>query len=402
MIRVLLVDDSPTIRASLAHALEAEPDCAVVGSLGSGEEALTEVPRVNPDIILMDVIMPGISGIDVTRLLADVHPAPVIIMSAHGERSLLHQAMQAGASEYLIKPFEPAEVLAAIRRVHALNQRRVSYLNDAPTSTTADVPEVFAIFSAKGGSGRSLLAVNLAAAIAGMTEARVALVDLDFLFGDLGALLNLDAARTIAGLAGSTNVEESIGQAMQEGPAKVSVLLAPPRPELAETIDAATMAQVFATLKRTFSFVVVDLPTSFSEINLLAIDNATRVVLVTTPTISATIGARSALRTFGALELPADQIELVINHLEDHPAVSRAHIETALGRGAAVEIPYDRKAVESATAAAQPFVSQSPELEISRRIRDLVGRLVPEQRRTATPGQPEPAAGRRHRLFARR
>src|SRR5580704_1098941 len=163
MIRVLIVDDSSTIRVALEQALRAESDMEVVGALGTGEEALEAIPHLNPDVTVMDIMMPGISGIDATRQISEISPAPVIIMSTRSEHELLQQAMQAGASEYLIKPFQFEDVAIAIRRVHALNRKRASYEVESASQTYA--PEVFAIFSAKGGVGKSQIAINLASSI---------------------------------------------------------------------------------------------------------------------------------------------------------------------------------------------------------------------------------------------
>src|SRR5207244_4893607 len=130
---------------------------------------LEEAHRVRPDIVLTDVNMPNMDGIQLTeRLAAELPASPVIIMSVQGERDYLRRAMQAGAREYLIKPFSHDELVAAIRRVHQLEDKKGTYSPaSAPPQAEAAAArtgpgEVILLFSGKGGVGKTVLAINLA------------------------------------------------------------------------------------------------------------------------------------------------------------------------------------------------------------------------------------------------
>src|SRR5437660_4241056 len=118
----------------------------------------------------MDVNMPVVDGIQATETLAQEVPgSPVIIMSVQGERDYIRRAMQAGAREFLIKPFSGDELIASIRRVHQLEEKKESFLArsmPAPPAGEAATPgsargEVFLVFSGKGGVGKSILGSNL-------------------------------------------------------------------------------------------------------------------------------------------------------------------------------------------------------------------------------------------------
>ena len=125
MIRLLIVDDIASTRDNLQKLLSFEEDIEVAGTAGDGKQGLEEAHRVHPDIVLTDVNMPTMDGIQLTeRLAAELPGSPVIIMSVQGERDYLRRAMQAGAREYLIKPFSHDELVAAIRRVHQLEQKK--------------------------------------------------------------------------------------------------------------------------------------------------------------------------------------------------------------------------------------------------------------------------------------
>src|SRR5919108_6386230 len=139
LIKVLIVDDIPSTLDNLQKLLSFEPDIQVVATATNGKEGIEQAKKLSPDIILMDVNMPIVDGIQATETLAQEAPnSPVIIMSVQGERDYLRRAMQSGAREFLIKPFSGDELIASIRRVYQLEQKKESFL--AKTTTTAAAP----------------------------------------------------------------------------------------------------------------------------------------------------------------------------------------------------------------------------------------------------------------------
>ncbi|MBB5872674.1 DNA-binding NarL/FixJ family response regulator [Allocatelliglobosispora scoriae] len=125
-IRILIVDDQPLVRAGIAMLLAAEDGIDVVGECGDGGAALVEAARLQPDVVLMDVRMPGMSGVDATRrLTADAfaadpdRPAKVIILTTYHVDEAVHDALRAGASGFLLKDAAPAELVLAVRAVAA-------------------------------------------------------------------------------------------------------------------------------------------------------------------------------------------------------------------------------------------------------------------------------------------
>lgn len=120
MIRVLLVDDHRLVRASLRRVLDDADGVEVVGEAASGEDAVAAVRAGAPDVVLMDVNMPGIGGLEATRKLHAIAPAVrIIVVSAHTDDPYPRRMLAAGASGYLTKDCEPDEVVEAVRRVAA-------------------------------------------------------------------------------------------------------------------------------------------------------------------------------------------------------------------------------------------------------------------------------------------
>jgi DNA-binding NarL/FixJ family response regulator len=118
--RVLLVDDDALIRAGLRAILDAEPDLTVVGEAADGAEVPAAVARVNPHVVVMDVRMPAIDGIQATRqLLTLASPPVVLVLTTFENDDYVYEALRAGASGFLLKRARPAEILEAVRVVAA-------------------------------------------------------------------------------------------------------------------------------------------------------------------------------------------------------------------------------------------------------------------------------------------
>jgi DNA-binding NarL/FixJ family response regulator len=118
-IKVLLVDDERLIRAGLAATINAEDDLAVVGEASDGSEVPGEVKRLVPDVILMDVRMPRLDGIQTTRHILDTVPEPprIIVVTTFENDEYVYDALKAGANGFLLKRTRPEEILQAIRMV---------------------------------------------------------------------------------------------------------------------------------------------------------------------------------------------------------------------------------------------------------------------------------------------
>ena len=118
-IRVLIVDDHPVVRVGLASMLATQPGLTVVGSTSSGDEALQLLQRKGVDVLLLDLRMPGINGIEVLRALANLPDAPrVIVLTSYDGDEEIYRAVQAGAQGYLLKDTPQQEIVEAITAVY--------------------------------------------------------------------------------------------------------------------------------------------------------------------------------------------------------------------------------------------------------------------------------------------
>ena len=121
-IRLLLVDDHSILRAGLRMLFAAESDLEIVGEAASGEEALRAVAELQPDVVIMDVAMPGMSGIEATRRIKAAHPSTAVLaLTMHEDEQYFFEMLNAGASGYIPKRAAPDDLISAIHVVHEGN-----------------------------------------------------------------------------------------------------------------------------------------------------------------------------------------------------------------------------------------------------------------------------------------
>lgn len=476
-IRVLIVDDTPKTVANLRRLLGFESDMEVVGAANSAEAGLDQARRLAPDVLLMDVNLPGMDGIKATELVTKQLPLiSVVLVSVQEDREYLRRAMQAGARQYLIKPFSADELVSTIRSVHEIEGRRkagktaaakekpaeetpageaeaaapepetpssepvdetvtvaraavpeaavptapanlklrpettaplLQGIPAAPPAPPAPAPAVEAtvqvaaleekppqralparrsenglisvIFSGKGGVGKSVLAVNLAAAIIKETGETVALVDLDLQFGDLAVLLGLDPAGTIADVAKAYPRVDApfIGELMPEAPGGIRVLAAPLSPELADLVSAEHVRHALTVLRDTFDHVIVDCSPHLDDVALEAIECADKLILVTDLNIPAIKDAKLAFKLFEHLNVSRERIHLVLNRADAPADVTVTQLEANLKCPVSVRIPSQGKLVLQSIQKGVPVVQLFPDSEFTQKMRELVGCLVP-------------------------
>jgi DNA-binding NarL/FixJ family response regulator len=133
-LRILLADDHETVREGLRMILDAQPDMHVVATARDGTEALNQCEQIDPDVVIMDISMPGMNGLTATMQMADRCPdAKVLTLTRHADSTYLQQLLRAGAAGYVLKQSRPAELLHAIRSIAA----GAKYLDAAMTAPMA-------------------------------------------------------------------------------------------------------------------------------------------------------------------------------------------------------------------------------------------------------------------------
>jgi pilus assembly protein CpaE len=407
VIKVLIVDDIPETRDHLTRLLSLEQEIDVAGTAGSGEEAIRLSMDLRPDIIVMDINMPEMDGVAAAEIISQRLPSsPIIMMSVHGEADQLRRAIAAGAREFLVKPFSADEFSTTIKRVFAkeLERREQLQLVVAPPADNGSAVgrledhQILAVFSPKGGAGRTTIATNLALALQAETGSRVCLVDANLQFGDVGVLLNLNPKNrsmldAVEGGEPDGDIIESVVINHSTG---IRVLLAPPTPEGADLVTPAYLRKMLDHLKATHDWVVVDLPAALTDHSLAVMDAADQIIVLSALEITTIKNVRLFLEVADQLEYDRSKVRLVINRSDSAQGIRIADVEASIRRSIDGTIVSDGRLAVLAVNRGVPFVVSHPEGALSRDIIKLARTLVGDS----------PAANENNKtkrgLFARR
>lgn len=365
-IRVLIVDDLPETRENVRKLLQFEPDIEVIGQAGTGEEAIEMAQQFQPDIILMDINMPGIDGIGASQKITELIPSvQIIIMSVQSDPNYLRRAMMAGARDFLTKPFGGDELVAAIRRVHdkrpniqlAQPRSQRAYPN-APAAEVQTIPEgkVLAVFSPKGGSGCTTIAINVAVALARRGHKTI-LVDGSLQFGDVAVMLDLKGMTSLADLSERGEIDvELISSVVQVHKSNLNVLLAPPRPEMADVISDDNVKNLLESLRLSYDFVVVDTASYLTEKTLTMLDVADRIILVTQQSLPSLKNVSRFFDLTESLEYDTEKVWLVVNRVIEDQGISVKNIGDILKRPIVMTIPAAESLVSASANRGVPLV----------------------------------------------
>ncbi len=388
VIKILVVDDIEETRINLRKVLSFENRMDVVGEATNGYEAIDMACKYKPDIILMDINMPELDGIQATEKITSKCPSSlVIVISVQGESEYLRRAMLAGAKEFLIKPFSPDEINQTIINVHEKNKQRADqvYAHQVLGNGYVEAPKIVTIFSGKGGVGKSLIATNLAVGLK-KKHKRVVILDLDLMFGDVAALFNLKVKETIYHVAQELDKLDSdtILPFLIETKSGIKVLPAPVKPEHSEIITGKHIEKILRLLKGNFDYIIVDTPSLLTD-PVLALEVSDLILMINTLNIPVLRHNRTVIDVMKTLNFPIDRIRLVINRANLNTGVKPKDIKTALGMDAYRLLP-EEKYVDISINQGEPLLIQKPNYSWTRQMNKLVMQILAEDKRKRISG----------------
>jgi pilus assembly protein CpaE len=384
--RVIIADDITETRDNLAKLLFFENDIEVVGSVGDGQQAINLAKRLEPDVVLMDINMPNMDGIAATETIsAEVPGTSVVMMSVQGDQDYLRRSMLAGAREFLVKPFTGEELATAIRRVHQLGANRRVVKGVSQVIADVQKPgrpqtdgQIFSVFSPKGGVGVTTVAANLAIALRQSTGKSVGLLDGNLMFGDIGVMMNILDNKTISDVV--TRIDEvnadTLGEYVLPHSSGVEVLLAPPRPQLAELITAEHIRTILTLMRSRYDYIVVDTWPSFQDITLSMLDYSEKILLITTLEMTSVKNVKLFLDVSELLGYKSEKIELVVNQADGKLGIQPKDIEESLRKSILLSLPADTRAVAMSINQGVPLMISGKDHQFSKAIGRLAGLIL--------------------------
>lgn len=360
LIKVLVADDSEETRELIKRLIELSDKLTLFGEARTGTEALEILKNGQPDLVLMDINMPGLNGLETTERISRIYPnLMVVMMSVQGENEYLRKAMMSGAREYLVKPFNLdilEETLCSTYNNEKERQKLIRLRDDQNSLQGQSRLHVF--FSTKGGVGKSVIALNTAIALAARNKGKVALIDLDLQFGDLGILADVKPVRTISeAIEESSLLDPELLSAFMEPVHGVDVLLAPKKPEMAEYVSEQHIQSLIKSLKKTYRYILVDTSVSFNEITLSTLDQADHIHFITTMDLLSLKNTKMGMEVLRSLH-HLDKVDIIVNRTTRGPDITPQDIEKSLAVKPLAYIPEEDKILLESINQGLPIMTQ--------------------------------------------
>ena len=384
---VIIVDDIAETRETFRKLLQFESDIAVLGTARTGREGIDLAKELRPDVILMDINMPDMDGISATEIIRKEIPfAQIVIISVQGDSNYMRRAMLAGARDFLTKPPMVDELVSAIRRAGAMAKEERKKMDARYPSKAGGrrqggeygtqaltMGKIIVVYSPKGGVGCTTVATNLAVTLHN-DETPTVLVDANLQFGDVAVMLNERGKNSIADLAPRADdldtevIEDVLITHTMSG---IRVLVAPSRPEHADSVSSEAFSKILKYLRRLYSYVVVDTSSTLTDAVLTALDVCDVVVLLATQDIPSINNARLFLDLVDVLEINRAQILFVMNRYDKRIGISPEAVGENLKQKIVTVLPLDEKVVVPSVNRGIPFVVNNKSKPIAKAVFEL-------------------------------
>ena len=352
--KILVVDDDANVQRLLQYTLKQEGYDVVIAA--DGAEGFRLWGAEAPDLILLDVMLPKLDGYQVAAKIRSEEGGsshvPIIMLTAEREVEQKVRGLRAGADDYLIKPFHPAELLARIKSLLARFAPRDALLARPPMG------RILAYYGAKGGVGTTTISINAAIGLHRELGRKVALVDANLQFGDHRVFLDLGLdKKSIVDIVTAPAIDaELVRNVMVKHDSGIDLLLAPPSPESAELVHPDHLPQILGHLATMYDYVLVDVDKRLDDINLAVFEAAEIVFVVMTADLSCLKNVRLILETMTHLGYPAAKVQLMLNRSNAFTGINVKNAEGALKRTIDHQVVNEYRGAISALNSGAPFM----------------------------------------------
>jgi pilus assembly protein CpaE len=306
------------------------------------------IRQLKPHAILLDLATDLTVATELIRFITSLHPpVQVVGLDTRNDSDAILQSLRAGATEFLAAPFELASQRDAIARLRRLCG------SEAPVSNEAG--HVVAFSSAKPGSGASTLATQTAFALRRLTGQRILLADFDLTGGTIGFYLKLSHNYSVVdALQHAEHLDATLWSSLAVNHGGVDILPSPAAP-YAEPIDGGRLRVLIDYARQLYDWVILDLPTVFSQISLVALAECERAYLVSTSELPSLHLTRKAMSMITQVGLPKERFEVLVNRVERRDDIGAANLEKLFNCPVHASLPNDYFSLHRVVTLGQPL-----------------------------------------------
>jgi pilus assembly protein CpaE len=353
-VKTLVALDAGVDRETVEAALPEGSDIQVAAFVEGLEESWTALQETATDLLL--VACAGYSErtlVFIDGAVKQRRERPVVVLCASSPNGFVRRIFEAGADDIVWLPESPGNVLFTLQKALARKQ-------GTALATGVALAPMVCVLGPKGGTGKTLTACNLAVSLASSGR-KVALVDLDLQFGDVGLALGLAPERTVYDLAksGGSVDPEKVESFLVVHSSGVRVLMAPTRPDQAAGITVEFLRDVYAALRASSDFVIVDTAPGFTPEVIASIDSSSHVCMVGMLDSLSLKNTKLGLETLELMGYDQGRISLLLNRADTRVGIGHDEVVTITGRTPDVLVPSDREIPCSVNEAVPVVLSKS-------------------------------------------
>jgi len=354
----------------LRQALSNHPELEVVGASEQVSQAASALAGGHLGAVLHATNSPTLPAGELAAIREQT-AAPILVLASGAQSTLLEEALESDVSDVLLLPQLTENVVFAIRKASHAGRKLQAQGGHGRRG------RIVTVFSPKGGTGKTSIAVNLASVLAKHQGKRTLLLDLDLQFGDAAIMLGLEPEKTIYDLVvapGELDSEKLAGYTTRHT-CGLEILPAPLRPEDAELVTEAKLGRLLEVARESYDVIVVDTSPFFHGPMLATLDRTDELLMLCGLDVPTLKNVRLSLQTLDLLSFPTTRIRFVLNRANSKVGMSKKEVEGALDMKVAYEVPSDR-AVPLAVNRGNPAVLGDSGAEFSGAVKRMAQGLV--------------------------
>lgn len=376
-IKIVVISEETALRVAVKKKI-VDKNIVIVGYADFKEESKLKIEGLFPDMVIVAAKVPINKSVFefVESMKFQSKGCSVVLATDKVSIDLVNYAARYGIRQVLSLGADTSEdeFCRILGEVHEFEKKIQTQLNIQKRVRS----KVISFFSCKGGVGKSTMAANVAVSLA-KRGAKVIILDFDLAFGEQHLLLDLQPKDTIVELAQDPEgiSIERVNSFCLMHSSGASLLAAPKSPEYAEYINANHITSIIRSIRPYYEYIIIDLPSNFSDETIAALENSDEIMLINNPEILSLKAAKNALNVLEQLQIK-DRIRLVINR-DRASLINNKDFEEMLQMPVYARIETDSKTVSTSVNKGEPFVLKSSKKEICKEMNAYIQRIVSDK-----------------------